>query len=101
MQPGPATVPMAPPRQIRPQNPGGLDGAGIIQRATMPVPNGPRHVLLSPDGRILAYLYPDRGVNLDAFIGRPMGIKGPRSFRPELRTDLIIVQGMTPVRLVP
>jgi hypothetical protein len=98
---GSATVQMAPPRQIRPQGPAGLDGAGIIQRAAMPVPNGPRHVLLSPEGRILAYLYPDRGLNLDAYVGRPMGIKGPRSFHPELRTDLIIVRGMMPVRLIP
>jgi hypothetical protein len=101
MPANPAMMPMSPPRQIRPQGPGGLDGAGIIQRAAMPVPGGPRHVLLSPDGRILAYLYPDRGVNLDAYVGRPMGIRGPRSFRPELRTDLIIVQGMMPVRLLP
>lgn len=94
------TVPaLAAPRQIRPQAAGGLDGAGIVQRAATPVPGGPRHVLLAPNGRILAYLYPDRGINLDAYLGRSMGIVGPRAFRPELQTDLIVVRQMVPVRL--
>jgi hypothetical protein len=95
------TPPMAPPQQIRPQAPGGLDGAGIVQQSATPIPGGPRHVLLAPNGRILAYLYPDRGVNLDAYVGRSMGIVGPRSYRPELRNDLIVVRGLVPVRLVP
>ena len=100
--PSTSTVPsLAAPRQIRPQAAGGLDGAGIVQRAATPVPGGPRHVLLAPNGRILAYLYPDRGINLDAYLGRSMGIVGPRTYRPELQTDLIVVRGMVPVRLAP
>jgi uncharacterized protein YgiM (DUF1202 family) len=90
---------LAAPRQIRPQAAGGLDGAGIVQRAATPVPGGPRHVLLAPNGRILAYLYPDRGVNLDTYVGQSMGIVGPRAYRPELQTDLIVVRRMIPVRL--
>ena len=96
-----ATPVLAAPRQIRPQAGGGLDGAGIIQRAATPVAGGPRHVLLAPNGRILAYLYPDRGINLDAYIGRPMGVVGSRAYRSELRTDLIVVRGMVPVHLAP
>jgi hypothetical protein len=97
----PMTPPLAPPQQLRPQAPGGLDGAGIVQQSATPIPGGPRHVLLAPNGRILAYLYPDRGVNLDAYVGRPMGIFGPRAYRPELRNDLIVVRGLVPVRLTP
>jgi len=117
MQPGPAqpattappamrnaptrtmTPPLAPPRQIR-QNSYGLDGAGVVQRAATAIPGGPQHVLLAPNGRILAYLFPERGVNLDAYVGRQMGVMGQRMFRPELQTDLIIVRQMIPVRLV-
>jgi uncharacterized protein YgiM (DUF1202 family) len=92
---------LAAPRQIRPQGGAALDGAGIVQRAATMVPGGPRHVLLTPNGRILAYLYSDNGINLDAYLGRSMGIVGPRAYRPELQTDLIVVRGMMPVRLVP
>jgi hypothetical protein len=91
---------MAPPRQVRPPGSPPLDGAGIIQQAAATSPNGPRHVLLAPNGRILAYLQPERGVNLDAFVGRPMGVMGFRTYRSELQADLIIVRGMIPVRLV-
>lgn len=92
---------LAAPRQIRPQAAGGLDGAGIVQQAATPIPGGPRHVLLAPNGRILAYLYPDRGINLDAYVGRSMGILGPRAYRPDYRADVIVVRGMVPVRLLP
>jgi uncharacterized protein YgiM (DUF1202 family) len=92
---------LAAPRQIRPQAANPLDGAGIVQRAATAVPGGPRHVLLAPNGRILAYLYSDNGINLDAYLGRQMGIVGPRAYRPELQTDLIVVRRMVPVRLVP
>jgi hypothetical protein len=58
-------------------------------------------VLLAPNGRILAYLQAaDRAVNLDAYVGRQMGIMGYRAYRPDLQADLIVVRGMVPVRLV-
>jgi hypothetical protein len=95
------TPALAAPRQIHPQGSPPLDGAGIIQRAAATSPNGPRHVLLAPNGRILAYLQAGGGVNLDAYVGRPMGIMGARAYRPELQTDLIVVRGIIPVRLTP
>jgi hypothetical protein len=96
-----AATPMASPRQIRPPGGPALDGAGIIQRAAAPINGAPRHVLLAPNWRILAYLQAERGVNLDAYIGRPMGIMGRRAYKPELQADLIVVRSMMPVRLVP
>jgi uncharacterized protein YgiM (DUF1202 family) len=95
-----STPALAPPRQVRPPGSPPLDGAGIVQRAATSVPNGPRHVLLAPNGRILSYLQAGQGVDLDAFVGRPMGVMGIRAYRPELQTDLIVVRGMIPVRLV-
>lgn len=76
-----------------------FDGAGIIQRSAAASAGGPRHVLIAPDGRVLAYLHPEMGINLDQYVGQSMGVMGRRSFRPELRADLIIVRGATPVRL--
>ena len=76
-----------------------FDGAGIVQRSALSYPGAPRHVLLTPDGRVLAYLQPAPGVNLDAAIGRAMGLVGQRGHRPDLRADLIVVQQYMPVRL--
>src|SRR5690606_21211739 len=76
-----------------------FDGAGIIERAATTYPGAPRHVLLAPDGRILAYLQAAPGVNLDLYRGRAMGVAGQRWFRPDLQSDFIVVRGLAPVRL--
>lgn len=78
-----------------------FDGAGIVQHSTSKVPGAPRHVLLAPDGRVLAYLEAKPGVDLEAYVGKPAGVTGSRSYRPELSTDLIIVNQLAPVRLTP
>jgi len=78
-----------------------LDGAGIITRMPRPRPGVPTYALVSPQGRLLAYLQADRGVNLDAHLGKSMGIIGKRTHEPQLRSDLIVVQQLTPVQLEP
>lgn len=76
-----------------------FDGAGIVQRITGAAPGRPSHVLLAPDGRLLAFLVAEPGVNLDLYLGREMGLNGDRGYRQELGADLIRVRSLTPVRL--
>jgi len=76
-----------------------FDGAGIVQRAATVFPRFPRYVLLAPNGRILAYLEGQPGVNLDLYLGRAMGIIGVRTHRQELQADFISVRRLVPVRL--
>jgi hypothetical protein len=78
-----------------------ITGAGIVQRSALSRPGLPAYVLLAPDGRVLSYLQPGQGINLDAYIGQSVGITGARSFRRELNADLMIVRGVTPVNLQP
>ncbi|MGD9855043.1 MAG: SH3 domain-containing protein [Planctomycetaceae bacterium] len=80
---------------------GQLDGAGIVSRLPVPRPGVPQHILVAPDGRLLAYLLADRGINLDAYLGQSVGVIGRRSQEAQLRSDLIIVQKLTIVRLQP
>lgn len=82
-----------------PAIPGAFDGAGIIQRAAATSAGMPRHVLLAPNGRVLAYLQAAPGVNLDQFVGQSMGLIGPRAFHPQLNADVLTVQRLAPVRL--
>ena len=58
-------------------------------------------VLLNPSGRVLAYLVPSPGVNLETWVGRAAGVVGPRTPNSELKSDLITVNRLTPVRLTP
>ncbi len=83
---------------------GGFSGAGIVQRlrytdqSAHRVP-GPQFVLLSPAGKFLAYLHPGPGVDLNQFLGRSIGVYGPRQKHAALQGDLISVTGLAPVRL--
>jgi hypothetical protein len=76
-------------------------GAGVVQRSALSRPGLPSHVLLAPDGRVLSYLQAGPGINLDQHIGKSVGITGARGFRPELNADLMIVRGLTSVKLQP
>ena len=76
-------------------------GAGVVQRSALSKPGLPSHVLLAPDGRVLSYLQAAPGINLDQHIGKSVGITGARGFRPELNADLMIVRGLTAVKLQP
>ena len=110
-RPGPAPNPMirfpgrsgrmVPQQQIPNSRTPLFDGAGIIRRSTVRYPGAPRHVLTTPDGRILAYLKGGWGTSLDRYVGQAMGVIGPRSYRPDLQSHLIRVRTLRPVRLSP
>ena len=77
-----------------------FDGAGIVQRSALRTKGAPAFVLLAPDGRVLAYLQASPGIRLDQYVGRALGLNGPRRFRPDLNADFLVVRRLTPVRLV-
>ena len=93
---GGGVVPGAAPPQVvqRPD----YDGAGIVRPAGRP--GLPPYALVAPDGRILAYLAPTPGVNLNSWQNREAGVLGQRAYDARLGTDVITVTGVDPVRLV-
>lgn len=99
--PHPDRGPFVDPVSHEVQNDSPFDGAGVIQRATYSNRGTPQHVLLSPNGKILAYLQPEPGVNLDRHVGEQMGVRGKRWHRADLNSDFIVVKKLTPVRLIP
>jgi hypothetical protein len=75
------------------------DGAGIVNRSALNRKGAPQYALLAPSGKVLAYLVAAPGVNLDAWLGRSVGVSGSRVPHPDLKADLITVFRLTPVRL--
>ena len=94
--PGPGTTTTPTPQK----NPG-FDGAGIIKLVRQTRPGLPRYALVAPNGRFLAYLQPVRGLALERYVGRSMGVYGRRTHRRDLGGDHIVVRAMRPVRLIP
>jgi hypothetical protein len=46
-------------------------------------------------------LMPAPGIDLERWLGKSVGVVGPRLPDPQLRADLITVNRLTPVRLTP
>ena len=93
--PQPQTTPQ-PTQPAQPQ----FSGAGIVRRLRNVRQGMPTHALVAPNGQFLAYLQPvSPQINLDAALGRAIGVTGKRWFRSELRGDYILVESMVPVRL--
>ena len=62
-------------------------------------PGGPQFVLITPDGRMLSFLQPGPGVDLNRHVGRAMGIMGQRVHRDDWNADMITVRSLQPVQL--
>lgn len=92
----PQPQPQQPARTTQPQ----FSGAGVVRRLPNARYGMPTHALVAPNGRFLAYLQPvSPQINLDAAVGRAIGVTGKRWFRSDLRGEYILVESMTPVRL--
>lgn len=76
-----------------------LAGAGIVSLAAVNFPGAPKHLLLAPDGRMLAFLQSQGDLDLDRYAGHAMGVVGHRSYRADLQADVIVVESIVPVRL--
>lgn len=77
-----------------------LNGAGIIQ-PLQGLPGGPQYALVNPEGKMLALLETAEGINIRQWIGKQSGIIGNRQYNPQYAADVIRVQRVVPVRLVP
>ncbi len=74
-------------------------GAGIVRPVGTQHPRLPSFVLVTPDGRLLAFLRTRPGINLAAWVNRSVGLTGPRRFDSNLQSDLLMVESLQAVRL--
>ncbi len=100
--PGRSTAPTQPSRSAPNTAPkkGQFGGAGIIQRSGSNQPGVPKFVLQHPNGQRLAYLQGE-GVDLSKYVGESMGLEGDRYYRPDLKSDFMVVKSLQPVKLKP
>jgi hypothetical protein len=97
--PGRSTAPSRPV----PSNPSvknRFGGAGIIRQSGSNQAGVPQYMLVHPNGQRLAYLQGE-GVDLSKYVGEAMGLEGDRYYRPDLKSDFMIVKSLQPVKLKP
>lgn len=95
----PLPLPRPEPSNSPPQ-PRRYDGVGIIVPLPAHAPYGYRYALITPSGKLLAYLLPLASVNLDTAIHQAVGVYGQRSQHPALGVDVIDVRAYDPVRIL-
>ena len=76
---------------------GGYSGAGLVQRGAENTDSP--YLLTSPDGKLLAHLKPESGVDLEQYVGRSVGLHGKRWFDDSINSDRIQVTGLSEVQL--
>jgi hypothetical protein len=75
------------------------DASGILRRSTAIVDGKPAYVLVSPQGGIRYYVTPSPGVDLKKHLDQLVAVRGPASYRTEVRAHHITVRDITSLDL--
>jgi hypothetical protein len=75
------------------------DGSGTLRRSTAVIDGKPAYVLLSPQGGIRYYVSPSPGIDLNRYLDRVIAVRGPSSYRMEVRAQHITVRDVTVIEL--
>jgi hypothetical protein len=75
-----------------------MSGAGVIQATAAGTQGVPRHFLVAPDGRFLAYLQSST-VDLNQYVGQSLGLYGNRARDARFQADVIDVSNVAAVQL--
>lgn len=69
-----------------------FDGQGILRPVVSRRQDAPRYALVDAQGEVLSFLTPSPGVNLQSYLGTPIGVLGTRGYMPDLRKPHVMVQ---------
>ena len=88
-----APGPNAPPGAVA------FDAVGVLREVAEPAHDqAPRFALVSPDGRVTAYLREDPRLNLPGRVGGAFGVNGRRFRHPAIAAPMIAVSRLVPVK---
>ena len=89
----------AAPRPRAPRGAVAFDAIGVLREVAEPAhAQAPRFALVSPDGRVTAYLREDPRLNLAKRIGGTFGVNGRRFNHPAIAAPMIAVSRLVPVK---
>jgi uncharacterized protein YraI len=75
------------------------DASGILRRSTAIIDGKPAYVLVSPQGGIRYYVTPSPGVDFKKHLDQLVAVRGPASYRTEVRAHHITVRDITTLDL--
>ena len=87
------------PKPAGPPGAVAFDAVGVLREVAEPAhAQAPRFALVSPDGRVTAYLKEDPRLNLPGRVGGTFGVSGRRFRHPAIAAPMIAVTRLVPVR---
>ena len=89
----------AAPRPRAPRGAVAFDAVGVLREVAEPAhAQAPRFALVSPDGRVAAYLKEDPRLSLGKRVGGTFGVNGRRFNHPAIAAPMIAVARLVPVK---
>jgi hypothetical protein len=73
-------------------DPNRYDGVGKLAPVVSQRPNAPRYALIDNSNQVVSFITPAPGVDLQAYVGKSVGVSGQRGFMPELGKPHVTVQ---------
>jgi hypothetical protein len=70
-----------------------------LRRSTAIIDGKPAYVLLSPQGGIRYYVSPSPGIDLNRYLDKVVAVRGPSSYRMEVRAQHITVRDLTVIEV--
>jgi hypothetical protein len=75
------------------------DASGTLRRSTAIIDGRPAYVLLSPQGGIRYYVTPSPGMDLTKYLDKVVAVRGPSSYRMEVRAQHITVRDLSVIEM--
>ena len=73
-------------------DPNRYDGVGKLAPVVSQRPNAPRYALIDDSNQVVSFVTPAPGVDLQAYVGKSVGVSGQRGFMPELGKPHVTAQ---------
>jgi SH3-like domain-containing protein len=73
-------------------DPNRYDGIGKLAPVVSQRPNAPRYALIDNSNQVVSFVTPAPGVDLQAYVGKSVGVSGQRGFMPELGKPHVTAQ---------
>lgn len=73
------------------------DAVGRLKPVVSRRPNAPQFALINDQGEVVTFVTAAPDVNLQAYVGKRIGIRGSRGFMPEFRRNHVTASRVTPL----
>jgi hypothetical protein len=71
------------------------DAVGTLKPVVSRRPNAPQFALIGDDGQVVSFVTAPPDVNLQAYVGQRVGVRGSRGFMPEFRRAHVVASRVT------